>query len=130
MNFRLFIFFPFLMVRRAAHGAARIAAVLAKGAVRAWILLRRLLIHASILQPSTAKKLISCNLSGSWEARKAEVLPFPLEPLAPGFWRLPHYGTLELRNFCTFEEMHFFKTELVFFCIIDTRWLCKNHMNI
>ena len=53
MNFGLFFFFLFLMVGRAAQVAARIAAALAKGAVRAGILLRYLLLHKYILQPLT-----------------------------------------------------------------------------
>ncbi len=57
MNFWLFVLCPFLMVRRAAHVAARIAAVLAKGTVSAGILLRRLFIHRYILQPFATKKL-------------------------------------------------------------------------
>jgi hypothetical protein len=53
MDFWLFFFLFFLMVGGAAQVAARIAAALAKGAVRAWILLRYLLVHKYILQPLT-----------------------------------------------------------------------------
>jgi hypothetical protein len=53
MNFGLFFFLFFLMVGGAAQVAARIAAALAKGAVRAGILLRYLLVHKYILQSLT-----------------------------------------------------------------------------
>ncbi len=46
MDFGLIFFFPFLGTRRTAHGAAWISAALAKCAVRARVLLGRLLIHA------------------------------------------------------------------------------------
>jgi hypothetical protein len=91
MNFRFFIFLPFLMARRAAHGAARIAAALAKGAVRAWILLRRLLIHEYILQPLTRKKLV--RLSETREAGKCERLPYRV------FELFPQYHLKELPEF-------------------------------
>jgi hypothetical protein len=55
MNFRLFIFATLFMLGRAAHIAAHIVAVLAKGAVGARVLFRDFLFHNCILQSFTAK---------------------------------------------------------------------------
>ncbi len=45
VDFRLPVFFLFLVVRRAAHRAARITAKLAECAISAWILLLLILVH-------------------------------------------------------------------------------------
>jgi hypothetical protein len=53
MNFWFFPFLLFLVLGRAAQVAPCLTAALAKGAVRAGILLRYLLVHTYILQPLT-----------------------------------------------------------------------------
>ena len=77
MNFRLFMFLLFLMVGRAAQVAARIAAALAKGAVRAGILLRNLLVHKYILQPLTLF-FPACSVFWRREAEVFGIMTLPL----------------------------------------------------
>lgn len=52
VNLWFFLFSRFLLPRRAAHVAARISAALAECAVRAWVLLRRFLVHGYMFHPS------------------------------------------------------------------------------
>ena len=77
MDFWLFLLLLFLMVRRAAQVAAGVAAALAKGAVRAGILLRYLLVHKYILQPLTLF-FPACSVFWRREAEVFEIMTLPL----------------------------------------------------
>jgi hypothetical protein len=60
VDFWFLFFFISFMLWRTAHVAARLAAVLAKGAVRAGVLLLRLLIHNDILHSFTNQYFFKC----------------------------------------------------------------------